>query len=364
MPRKQRTQHRKKAPLQPRVEPPRFELVASTLPGTEDMAKEELIRRSKGRVQFLPSHRTDECRFLLNGDTSTVLQLKLSQTIHAALPLHVRGPGSFMTPVYFKNCLSLIRYAINISGEDSWSGIRFDAAGSDSSTFQELGARLHESLGIPYRPDSGDLVITVRPRDRGWEFMCRIGSRPLSARPWRQANFRGALNATLASAIVELSVPDREDSFCNLMCGSGTILIERLLRRGASRVVGVDISRNILKSARANARAAGIDSRVSFIRATVEGLPLADSQFNVVCADLPWGEAVGDREHNAELYDHFFREAHRIAKPGARLIVLTLDTQTMKKIETRVADLFKLTESRKFIQRGYEPVCTSYTCLK
>lgn len=229
---------------------PQFYIVASTLPGTEDFAMNELVRRYKGRLQLLESSRPTECRFIPGSETSTLLQLRLFQSIHASLPLFVRGPGSFMTQIYYKQCLALIRYAMNISQEKDRKGLRFDAAGSNSPTFAEFGARLEESLGILYRPDKGDLLITVRPATRGWEFMCRIGSRPLSTRPWRQANFRGALNATLASTIVELSSPTPDDTFCNVMCGSGTLLIERLLRRGARRAIGIDINSNVLEKAR------------------------------------------------------------------------------------------------------------------
>ena len=336
--------------------------VASTLPGTHDLAQAEIIRRSRGRVNFSRSLRDDEWRFALESDTDFLSQLRLTQTIHRSLVLDVKGPGSFMSD-HYDRCLSLIRSSMSLTDYQNWEEIRFDAAGSNSETFNAFGAKLSESFGIRYAPNSGDLLITVRPSKPGWEFMCRIGNRPLGTRPWREGDLRGAMNATLAAAMVELSGPTKDDVFCNLMCGTGTLAIERLLRRGVQSAVGVDVSRRILKKAAQNADAARIGPRIQLIQGDVAAVPLPDATFNVICADLPWGEAVGDRRSNVVLYEQFFQEAYRIGKPDARLLILTLDTPALDEIGPKIGPLFERLETRQFSQRGYRSQCVRYRHL-
>ncbi|MBS13110.1 MAG: hypothetical protein CME19_16065 [Gemmatimonadetes bacterium] len=336
------------------------QFVASVLPGVEDLAKDEIIRRTKGRAGFLPSKRQDEHRVILDGDAGSFLQLRIVQAVHRAGSFEVKGPGSLMSEPMFPRVVRLIRSAIELTGDAAWDGLRFDAAGSDSETFRQFGQKLAAELGIPFRSSDGDLLITVRPAENGWEVMCRIGRRPLSTRPWRKADFRGALNATLAAAMVELSKPDQQDRFCNLMCGSGTIVVERLLRRGAKRVVGVDISSGLLAKAQANADGAGLGDRVELVEAAVADPKLADGSFDVVCADLPWGEAVGKRGTNANLYEQFFRTSHRILGSGGRLVALTLDTVSLDQVAEEITPLFKTVGMRVFNQRGYRSRCTLY----
>ena len=73
-------------------------------------------------------------------------------------------------------------------------------------------------------------MLRVRKADirrDGWEVLIRLTPRPLSAREWRVCNMEGALNATIAAAMIEMTDPSaRRPRVFNLMCGSGTLLIE------------------------------------------------------------------------------------------------------------------------------------------
>lgn len=354
---KKRRQSRKKPRQQPSSS---RHYIASVIPGTESFARDEIIRRTRGQVHFLESPRDDEHRFVGGFESSVLTQLRLTQSLHLSIPLDVKGPGTLMSEPYYKRCLTLIQRSMALREDCAYSGLRFDAAGSNSPTFQQFGARLSESLGVPYANNDGDLLITVRPFASGWELMCRVGNRPLGTRAWRKADFRGGLNAAVASAIVESSQPEREDSFCNLMCGSGTLMIERLLRRGADRVVGVDLSPGILAKARANVEAAGLADRVQLIRATVEYVPLESERFDVVCADLPWGEALGDRQDNVDRYAFFLKESRRILKPGGRLLALTADPLSLRISEKQAGEGLERLEDHAFVQREIRSVCRVY----
>lgn len=69
----------------------------------------------------------------------------------------------------------------------------------------------------------------------GWDVLVRLSTFPLSARSWRAEGYHAAVNATVAAAMVRLSQPRSGDRVVNLMCGSGTILVERLLTVASAR---------------------------------------------------------------------------------------------------------------------------------
>jgi 23S rRNA G2445 N2-methylase RlmL len=110
--------------------------------------------------------------------------------------------------------------------------------------------------------------------------------------------------------------------------------------------------------------AAGLGSRIDLVRGDAESLPLPDGFCSVVCADLLWGEALGDSKSNAILYQRFFLEAHCVSRPDSSLIVLTFDKAAMETIEPRINKLFRKQEVRSFLQRGFQSECTLYSCVK
>lgn len=143
----------------------------------------------------------------------------------------------------------------------------------------------------------------------------------------------GAVNATIASAMISLTSPQKTDRYINLMCGSGTLLIERMQFGKPENIVGVDTSRESLAMAAANIHAAGLpkDIRLERMDATaLKGIP--DASFNKLVADVPWGQLIGTHTQNTELYPALLHEASRIAEPYADFIVLTHDMVRFEKI--------------------------------
>jgi 23S rRNA G2445 N2-methylase RlmL len=225
---------------------------------------------------------------------------------------------------------------------------------------QRLGTQLGEKLGLPFRNDTGDLVVTLRPGKTGWEVLYRVGNRPLGTRAWRQVNYRGSLSGTVAAALVELSSPSPHDAFLNLMCGSGTIMIERHKRAEARALVGVDNSALALVAAQTNCAAAGLRGQLLLVKGDTTCLPLADMSFDKLCADLPWGESLGTHEANVSLYGHTFAEAYRLCRPGGKLLILTQDQRALRALGGDTVRGWRLVEERTFVQRGFHPVCRVY----
>jgi len=81
----------------------------------------------------------------------------------------------------------------------------------------------------------------------------------------------------------------------------------------ARRVVGVDLTPEMLDIARRQAERRGI-SNVAFALADAEALPFADRAFDVVTCRIA--------AHHFPAVDRFCREAARVLRPGGRLVVV------------------------------------------
>ena len=73
-----------------------------------------------------------------------------------------------------------------------------------------------------------------------------------------------------------------QDSILDICTGTGSVAIEAA-RTSGGNVVGIDISRGMLRSGRARIAAAGLDSRVSLLLGRAESLPFPDGCFDAVC---------------------------------------------------------------------------------
>jgi len=118
------------------------------------------------------------------------------------------------------------------------------------------------------------------------------------------------------------------------MCGSGTLLAERAALGAAARLDGVDLDPDALEAAEANLRAAGVSVRcdlsggpeaaqVELRLADAAATPFGDASFDVVVADPPWGDAMGEVADLHRSYAAFLREAARLVPVGGSALIVT-----------------------------------------
>src|SRR5690606_36745987 len=212
-----------------------------------------------------------------------------------------------------------------VAGKSGMRSFRLAAAGADSPVFQRLAGELSAATGLQHRPADGSMLIRVRPfagEAPGWEGLLRLTERPLSTRKWRVCNRPGGVNSTVAYAMNELLGNTPGANYLNLMCGSGTLLVERALSDRVERLVGVDIEPAAIDCARTNLAAAGVGDYQLFT-ADIDYLPpgLAGG-FDELAADAPWGDAVGSHATNEELHLSLLRSAARLAANGAGFALL------------------------------------------
>ncbi len=331
---------------------------AEVLPGLKPFALEELRRCFQRAITFYAGDDPDCIRFHFTGPPRDLLALRTVVAVYAAEHFAIPRPRALLGHAHLSRLLDAIERLRSLHPPDAFHTFRISAAGSGSTTFSRLIGELANRTGLVHQPDEADLLLRVRPsafKREGWEVLIRLSPRPLSARSWRVCDMPGALNATIAAAMVELTRPSPADCFLNLMCGSGTLLIERLLRRPAARTVGCDIDINALRCARENIAASGLSAMVELINMDATRLEYPDGTFNVLCVDLPWGQLSGTHIENVSLYSAVLTEAARVSTAGAWLAAITHEVKLFESLLPEVAFLWEVQDVIKVLQGGLHP---------
>lgn len=321
------------------------------LQGLRPFALKEL-RRFKG-VKVL-SEGEAAIRFSYSSQVKSLFALRRGAALYSVTRFAVPRPKALLGDQHFRRLLKATEHAVALHPKGSFDSFRFGAAGSDSSVFQRLASELEKAISLPFDAENGNLLLRVRRMGDAWEVLTRLTPKPLSARSWRVCNLAGGLNATLATVMNDLVQLKTNERYLNAMCGSGTLLVEGALSGGAVNLIGCDISSEALECAQKNIQAASLKGRVELLEADATTLPFEASSFEVITADVPWGDAAGTHRGNAELYPAFLKEMARIAAPHARLAVLTHDIKLFEKV-LRDQRSWQVSEQLKVSHSGHYP---------
>jgi predicted RNA methylase len=289
-----------------------------------------------------------------------LLGSRVAVAAHAVLTFDVSRPRGLLSPEHTRRICECVADVKRSNPKRSFTGFRVSAAGQDSEDFVRLIDAIAAGTGLVHAPDDGELSLRFRRSRfaaRGWEVLVRLTPRPLSTRGWRTFNYPGAVNATIAAAMVALTDPAPTDRFLNLMSGSGTLLIERLALGAPARLMGVELDREVIAGAQANLRAARLKGRVELVEGDATALvDVDDASFDVLCADLPWGTLVGSHEDNATLYPRVLAEAARVAAPEAPFVVLTHEVRLFERVlASDAAAPWTLERVVRVFQKGHHP---------
>jgi tRNA (guanine6-N2)-methyltransferase len=336
-----------------------WDVECDALPGLEGLLAREVRRSFRGRTGRLIDSGRASLRFTFEGPLGDLLGLRIAQAAYVGLTFRGRRPAALLGHQNLNDLLERIKTVRGLHPPGTFESFRFGAAGRDSSTFRRLAGELEAQTNLRHDPDDGELLIRIRQRDpaddEGWEALVRLSPRPLAARSWRVRSFGGALNATIGAAMVDLTQPRPEDHFIDLMCGSGTLLVERLLRCKLSEAVGCDISREALDAARANLDAAsvGLPVRLMETDATLTGLDMA--RYTALCVDLPSGNQVVSHPENTGLYPALVAEAGRLAAHGARFAAITHEPRLFEACLPDASRTWQLERTVRVSQGGQRP---------
>ncbi|HEX7003983.1 MAG TPA: methyltransferase domain-containing protein [Trueperaceae bacterium] len=293
----------------------------------------------------------DSVVFSYGGAPEDLLELRIAVAVYRVIRFEVPRPKALLGHEHFGRLVAAVKEAV---GERAFEGFRFGAAGSDSPVFARLAAALEEATGLE-RSEEGELLLRFRPTGGGWEVLVRLTPRPLSARSWRRCNLPGGLNATVAAAGLQLLGASGAERHLNLMCGSGTLLVERGLGGRWKRGVGLDVAPAALECARRNLEAAGLGERAELIVGDAATLPFADGSFDRLSADLPWGDAIGGHEENSRLYPAFLAESARVAARHARMLAITHELRLFERALSQQSEWRLAGEPLRVFHGGHRP---------
>jgi tRNA G10 N-methylase Trm11 len=137
------------------------------------------------------------------------------------------------------------------------------------------------------------------------------------------------------------------------MCGSGTILAERLAICRAERTVGVDLTRSAIDKAERNL--SRVLKGLTLVHEDIHTLSLKDRSVNSICADLPWGRLVGEKDKLQELYAVTLRQASRVCEAGGKFAVLTQENALFESVLSTFTSDWELLSSFRVKQADYKP---------
>jgi len=330
-------------------------------PGLEQVAFQGL-RQQLGAaihlVQPLESSVNSGClRFSYQGDMQRLRQADTLFNAYLVLSYDIPRPKTLLAQQHFARLLGAIQQIMALSPQARYHTFGISAAGANSPVLQALREQLAAQLKLPFAAEEVDLLLRLRParlQAAGWEVLIRLTPRPLSVRAWRVAEMKGALNAAVARSMVLLTQPQPTDKYLNLTCGSGTLLVERLLAAPARRVIGCDIDPEALQYAQANLAASKLQAAVELYGWDARALNLPDASMDAICADLPFGLAVGAHDTNVDLYPQLLQEAARVAKPKSRFVLMTQEVTLMDETLNHAHE-WKLIDCLKITLRGLHP---------
>ena len=329
------------------------------LPGLGLIAEEELRERlpGLGKMNWVTG-RSDAIEADYTGPWQPLLSLRTIVAPFLNLRFPVPRPGSLISGEYFPDIAAAADLVARLNAQPPRT-FRFDAAGSSSAGYRRLAARFTEATGLRQETTEADLVLRFRrPPDsaQGWDVLVRLCTRPLSRRAWRVRDFPGAVNACVAAAMARLSDARPSDRVANLMCGSGTLLVERLMAGQVRAAVAVDQDARALDACAANLRAAGLASRARLVRADIaENSWTASGPFDVIMASPPWGTLIGSHDTNETLHAALLERAYAVAAPGARLAVLTHEIRIMERCLRGASRLWNEHQVIRVFQKGHHP---------
>ena len=113
---------------------------------------------------------------------------------------------------------------------------------------------------------------------------------------------------------VGLSSIMESDIVVDLGSGAGLDFIRAASSVGAKgKVVGVDLSVEMIARARQNAKTMQVDDRVSFVKGDIENIPLQDNYASLVISNCVIALAPDKKK--------VFSEVYRVLKPGGRFVI-------------------------------------------
>jgi tRNA G10 N-methylase Trm11 len=232
-----------------------------------------------------------------------------------------------------KSILGGLIESVIVDKSQKFKSFKLSCAGSDSAEVREIEKYIKETFKLIPAEDA-DMKIHIGKIGDLWEVGVQVTSRPLSLRDYKTANIPGAMNPTIAYAMNSLCDIESAQSYLNVCCGSGTLLIEAGLLNPNIKLVGFDNDGIHIAKAVQNIKQAGLIKRVTLKNADVLDAPDLGT-FDIIVSDLPFGMQIGKGNDLSALYQSFVDYCETALSSDGTLAVYTTEHAILEPILKR-----------------------------
>lgn len=138
------------------------------------------------------------------------------------------------------------------------------------------------------------------------------GTRYLNLGDWRTAHDVDTACEALVRRVGDAAGLGPGDRVVDAGFGFGAQDVAWVERHGVEEIVGLNLSALQVRAARQRVAAHGLSDRIRLLRASATRMPLADGTYDAVIAL--------ESAFHFRTREDFFREAHRVLRPGGRLV--------------------------------------------
>ncbi|NLE99971.1 MAG: methyltransferase domain-containing protein [Anaerolineales bacterium] len=327
-----------------------------TMPGVEQIAWLE-IRRRLPRVRFVETLFAKDQNgivvFEFGGDPADLLQLRTTEDafVMAAslddLSRDWRDLRAVTGLVAESPVFEQARRLVRPEGGALTYRVISRKFGQHQYRRMDLGQAVVKGVerryGRAWRLVEDDADLEVWANALGSRLLCglRLSTSTMRHRDYRVVNLPASLRPSVAAAMVLLTEPEPTDVFLDPMCGSGTLLAERVLAADYAQAFGGDLQAERTQASQRNL--VGLGRPVTVFTWDACRLPLATGSVDKVSVNPPFGKQLGSPLEVAELYPCFFGELARVLRPGGRATVLSSEFELVKDVLRRERSLQILT---------------------
>ena len=163
--------------------------------------------------------------------------------------------------------------------------------------------------------------------------------------------------------MIRLLAPKPGNRVLNVMCGSGTLIAEALNYNQHLICTGVDSDNKAIEKCVENLQyfKDKFKSQIELVISDCKNLHFEDSKYDLVVSDLPWGEAISKKSDLKKTYKDTFKEISRVAKPNAKLGIITQRDELVKAELPLALSSWKLIDEFKVFQGGFTPSVFIFT---
>lgn len=219
-------------------------------------------------------------------------------------------------------------------------------AAEDRAAFISALVPLLDTDGLTNSPSAyGAELRLMRRRDGRLQAYCKLTTIEDTRFAYRRQSLPASIAPATAACIARYAASFAPGAYTILdpCCGSGTLLIEWAKLCPDSKLTGVDIAPPALEAARENSARAHV--KLGLVHQDLKKFT-AQRPYDLVLANLPFGNRVGSHKENERLYAALAENLPRWLAPGGIALLYTMEYTLLKAAIASVPALRRIAGTR------------------